>query len=170
MAKKKISEIVRNAQERDIFVFAEISRIGRTTLQVLEVPDVCTRKGVDVHIAKQRMILDSLTCLPRRTTTVLGLTAEIARELISARTKEALVRRRRANPWGRPKGKANEPSFKSGVLIQDHALIGLRCSLASSFSRIGKTKILIEPLCGVRQSLFRSRRGALACSPHAPEN
>ena len=58
-----------------------------------------------VHIAKQQMVLDDN--LPRRiTATVLGKAAEIERELISMRTKEALAKRKASGkPLGRPKGR-----------------------------------------------------------------
>ena len=43
------------------------------------------------------------------TATILGLAAQIEREFISARTKEALARRKAAGlPVGRPKGRATK--------------------------------------------------------------
>ena len=48
-----------------------------------------------MHIAKNRMVLDQ--SLPATiTATILGLAAQIEREFISARTKEALERRKTA--------------------------------------------------------------------------
>ena len=63
------------------------------------------QREVSVHIAKQQMVLDDN--LPSRiTATVLGLAAEIERELISMRTKEALAKRKASGkPLGRPKGR-----------------------------------------------------------------
>ena len=60
---------------------------------------------VSLHIAKQHIVLDDK--LPSRiTATVLGLAAEIERELISLRTREALAKRKAAGkPLGRPKGR-----------------------------------------------------------------
>ena len=61
-----------------------------------------------MHIAKNRMVLDQ--SLPATiTATILGLAAQIEREFISARTKEALERRKAAGlPVGRPKGRATK--------------------------------------------------------------
>ena len=89
----------------DLIVFAEISRMARSTLQVLEILECCMERDVSVHIAKQQMVLDDN--LPSRiTATVLGLAAEIERELISMRTKEALAKRKASGkPLGRPKGR-----------------------------------------------------------------
>ena len=66
----------------DAIVFAEISRMARSTLQVLEILECCMQRELIVHIAKQQMVLDDK--LPSRiTATVLGLAAEIERELIN---------------------------------------------------------------------------------------
>ena len=97
--------LAKTAQSGDTLVFAEISRMARSTLQVLEILECCMQRGVSVHIAKQRMVLDD--SMPSRiTATVLGLAAEIERELISMRTTEALAKRKAAGKTlGRPKGK-----------------------------------------------------------------
>ena len=89
----------------DVIIFAEISRMARSTLQVLEILECCMQRELIVHIAKQQMVLDDN--LPSRiTATVLGLAAEIERELISLRTREALAKRKAAGkPLGRPKGR-----------------------------------------------------------------
>jgi DNA invertase Pin-like site-specific DNA recombinase len=89
----------------DIIIFAEISRMARSTLQVLEILECCVQKKISVHIAKQQMVLDD-SMQSRITSTVLGLAAEIERELISMRTTEALAKRKAAGKTlGRPRGK-----------------------------------------------------------------
>ena len=104
---KLLTEIV---QSHDTVIFAEISRMARSTLQVLEILEYCVSNEINVHIAKQRMVLDD-SMQSRITATVLGLAAEIEREFISARTKEALAKRRQDGMiLGRPKGPA--PSVK----------------------------------------------------------
>ena len=100
--------ITKTAYQGDVIIFAEISRMARSTLQVLEILECCMRRGLSVHIAKQQMVLDDK--LPSRiTATVLGLAAEIERELISLRTREALAKRKAAGKsLGRPKGRQSE--------------------------------------------------------------
>ncbi len=88
----------------DAVLFAEISRMARSTLQVLEMLEHCMRQGVSVHIAKQQLVLDG-SIQSRIAATVLGLAAEIEREMISLRTTEALAKRKAAGlPLGRPRG------------------------------------------------------------------
>ena len=86
----------------DVVLFAEVSRMARSTLQVLEILACCMQREVHVHIAKEQMVLDGL--LPSRiTATVLGLAAEIEREFLALRTREALAKRRAeppTAPWG----------------------------------------------------------------------
>ena len=97
--------ITESAGVGDVVVFAEISRMARSTLQVLEMLECCMNREITVHIAKQRMVLDG-SMQSRIAATILGLAAEIERELISQRTIEALAKRKaEGKPLGRPKGK-----------------------------------------------------------------
>ncbi len=50
----------------DVIIFAEISRMARSTLQVLEILECCMEQELTVHIAKQQMVLDDN--LPSRIT------------------------------------------------------------------------------------------------------
>ena len=92
----------------DTVVFAEISRMARSTLQVLEMLECAMQRGITVHIAKQQMVLDS-SMQSRITATVWGLAAEIEREFISLRTTEALAKRKsEGKSLGRPKGSQSQ--------------------------------------------------------------
>jgi DNA invertase Pin-like site-specific DNA recombinase len=111
---RKLGALVESINPADVLIFAEISRIARSTLQVLEVLERCAARGIAVHIAKQNMRLDD-SMQSRITATVLGLAAEIEREFISMRTKEALAKcRAEGIQLGRPKGQAER------VKLDDH--------------------------------------------------
>jgi DNA invertase Pin-like site-specific DNA recombinase len=103
---RQIGKLIKEtALKGDVLIFAEISRMARSTLQILEMLECCLHRGINVHIAKQQMVLDE-TLQSRIAVTVLGLAAEIERELISLRTKEALAKRKaEGKKLGRPKGK-----------------------------------------------------------------
>ena len=117
---REIGRLLETADAGDVLVAAEVSRLARSTLQVLELLQAAAERGVTVHIAKNRMVLDQ--SLPATiTATILGLAAQIEREFISARTKEALKRRKAAGlPVGRPTGFASsyrsEPSTPGRTL------------------------------------------------------
>jgi DNA invertase Pin-like site-specific DNA recombinase len=89
-----IGKILQEAKAGDVILAAEVSRLARSTLQVLEILEFAAEKKIGVHIVKNRLVMDG--SLPSRiTATVLGLAAEIEREFISARTTEALARQGR---------------------------------------------------------------------------
>lgn len=102
-----IGTILEKANSGDLIIVSEISRLGRSTLQVLEILELAAKKGVSVHIAKNHMIMDG-SMQATITATILGLAAQIEREFISTRTKEALSKRRNDGmKLGRPKGQAD---------------------------------------------------------------
>lgn len=103
---RAIGHILEKAAKGDIIVAAEISRLGRSTLQVLEIMEMAVNKGISVHIAKNHIVLDG-SMQATITATILGLAAQIEREFISVRTKEALAKRKGDGvKLGRPKGQA----------------------------------------------------------------
>ena len=85
-------------------LFSEISRIGRNTLQVLEFLKAAAEKEITIHIAKQNMVIDN-SMNSKIVVTVLAMVAEIEREFISTRTKEALAKLKAdGKTLGRPVG------------------------------------------------------------------
>ena len=104
--KRTIGKIIESANAGDIILASEVSRLGRSTLQVLEILALAAEKGIDVHITKNSMIMDG-SMQSTINATVLGLAAQIEREFISVRTKEALAKRKADGiNLGRPKGQA----------------------------------------------------------------
>ncbi len=93
-------------QPGDTVVFAEVSRMARSTLQVLEMLEYAAQHDYRVHIAKQNMQFDD-SLNSKITATILGLAAEIERDFVSMRTKEALAKlKAEGKKLGRPPGKA----------------------------------------------------------------
>lgn len=103
---RKLGELVETLVKGDVIVFAEISRMARSALQVLEILEVCISRGISVHITKQNIVLDG-SLQAKIMATMLGLAAEIERDFVSMRTIEALAARKAAGQvLGRPKGPA----------------------------------------------------------------
>jgi DNA invertase Pin-like site-specific DNA recombinase len=102
--KRKIGALLESMSKGDTIIFSEVSRIARSVLQVLEMLAEAQKKEINVHIAKQNMRFDG-SLNSRITATILGLAAEIEREFISMRTKEALAKLKKDGVvLGRPKG------------------------------------------------------------------
>ena len=103
---RTIGKVVNTAKAGDIILASEVSRLGRSALQVLEILELAAKKEIAVHITKNSMIIDG-SMQSTITATILGLAAQIEREFISTRTKEALAKRKADGvKLGRPKGKA----------------------------------------------------------------
>lgn len=87
-----------------VIVVSEVSRLARSTLQVLEIGRECIERGVHLHVAKSGIVFDD-SMQSKIVATVLGLVAEIERDFISSRTKEALAKRKADGvKLGRPVG------------------------------------------------------------------
>lgn len=104
---RPVSYLIAGAEPGDVLIVAEISRIARSTLQVLEIMRAAAERGMVIHIAKSRLVMDG-SMQSKIVATMLGLAAEIEREFISARTRESLARRKAAGlKMGRPPGPAD---------------------------------------------------------------
>jgi len=104
---RKIGEVLQQqAKKGDIIVVSEVSRLGRSALQVLEILEFSAQRGISVHIAKNRFVMDG-SMQATITATILGLAAQIEREFTSLRTKEALAKcKQEGKKLGRPTGPA----------------------------------------------------------------
>lgn len=128
--------LTETAKAGDIVIFAEISRMARSTLQVLEMLSSCIDRKISVHIAKQNLVLDG-DLQSRIAATILGLAAEIEREFISLRTKEALAKRKASGKHlGRPKGR------RSSKLKLDEYESEIRSYLAKGISKRAIAKLI----------------------------
>ena len=102
--KRKLGEVVEQLQEGDALIVAEMSRLGRSTLDILEIMKVAKGKGISVYSVKGGWSLNG-SMESKIVLNMLAMFAEIERDLISQRTKEALRARQAAGvKLGRPKG------------------------------------------------------------------
>lgn len=105
---RQIGEIINNANPGDVLLTPEFSRMAGSALQVLEILQAASERGLIVHITKQKMIMDG-TLQSEIMATVLGLAAQIERHFIQTRTKEALqAAKNKGVKLGRPKGSSNK--------------------------------------------------------------
>ena len=106
--KRGIGKIISKAKRGDVLIFSEISRIARRLVLVLEVIKACTEKGVKIYTVKDRYVLED-TIQSKVLVTVMGLAAEIERDLLRQRTKEGLKRAiANGKTLGRPKGRKSK--------------------------------------------------------------
>lgn len=102
--KRKIADILENLQTGDNIIISELSRLGRSMLECMEILSIASQKGVNIYAVKGNWQLDN-TIQSKIIEMAFSMAAEIERDLISRRTKEALRARKAAGkPLGRPKG------------------------------------------------------------------
>ena len=102
--KRKIAPIIDELTAGDNLIVSELSRIGRSMLEIMQVLSIALEKGINVYTVKGNWQLDQ-TIQSKIIAIVFSMAAEIERDLISRRTKEALTSRKLAGvKLGRPKG------------------------------------------------------------------
>ncbi len=101
---RKIGEIIHQLSAGDSVLLSEFSRLGRSMLECMEIIAIATQKGIKMYTVKGGWQLDD-TIQSKVMAMVFSMVAEIERDLISKRTKEAL-QTKKANgiKLGRPKG------------------------------------------------------------------
>ena len=103
--KRKIFQIIEDLQKDDNLIVSELSRIGRSMLEIMQVLSISLEKGINVYAVKGNWQLDQ-SIQSKIIAIVFSMAAEIERELISRRTIEALKARKAAGvKLGRPLGK-----------------------------------------------------------------
>ncbi|MDR2673294.1 MAG: master DNA invertase Mpi family serine-type recombinase [Opitutaceae bacterium] len=103
--KRKLGKLLAGLQKGDILVCAELSRLGRSLLMIMEILNRCLKREVQVWTIKDNYRLGA-DISSKVLAFAFALTAEIERNLVSQRTKEALARKRAEGIiLGRPIGR-----------------------------------------------------------------
>ncbi|MDR2423987.1 MAG: recombinase family protein [Prevotellaceae bacterium] len=111
---RKLGIILKEMREGDIIIASELSRFGRKTFMVMRILEMCMNQGVKVYTVKDGYELGD-NIQSKVLAFAFGLAAEIEREMISQRTKEALARKRAEGViLGRPKGSKSKKNKLSG--------------------------------------------------------
>ncbi|MFZ1830352.1 MAG: recombinase family protein [Candidatus Competibacteraceae bacterium] len=101
---RRIAQVLEELQGDDALVVAELSRLGRSMLECMEILALATRKGICVYSVKGNWQLDQ-SIQSKIIALTFSMAAEIERDLISQRTKEALrFKKEQGIALGRPKG------------------------------------------------------------------
>jgi DNA invertase Pin-like site-specific DNA recombinase len=101
---RKLFEVIMSLGKGDRLITSELSRLGRSTLQVLEILKEAKDKGIDVYSIKEGLALNG-TIQSKIMATLLALFSELERDFISERTKEALRAKKASGiKLGRPCG------------------------------------------------------------------
>ena len=101
---RKIGEVLESLRAKDVIVVSELSRLGRSMLECMEILSLATQKGVVIYAVKGSWKLDQ-SIQSKIIAMAFSMAAEIERDLISQRTKEALrYKKAQGIKLGRPTG------------------------------------------------------------------
>ena len=102
--KRELGRLLEELEMGDTLIVSELSRLGRSMLQCMEILSIATDRGIHIYAVKGNWQLDD-SLQSKILAMAFTMAAEIERDLISQRTKEALAARKRSGkPVGRPKG------------------------------------------------------------------
>ncbi len=103
---RKIEELLGDLQAGDLLLTSELSRLGRSVGQIIQIVDTLIKNQVQLVAVKESININGKQNIQTKTMiTMFALFAEIERDLISERTKQGLsAARNKGKLLGRPKG------------------------------------------------------------------
>lgn len=112
--KRELGKLLKKVKKDDLIICAELSRLGRNLFMIMEILHICMNKECRVWTIKDGYRLGD-DIQSKVLAFAFGLSAEIERNLISQRTKEALARKKSEGVvLGRPIGRKSDKVKLSG--------------------------------------------------------
>ena len=111
---RKLGNLLKRMKKDDILICSEISRLGRNLLMIMSILNECMQRDIKVWTIKDNYRLgNDINC--KVLAFAFGISAEIERNLISDRTKEALARKKAEGViLGRPVGSKSKTKKLDG--------------------------------------------------------
>lgn len=145
--RRDIFNAVDAAESGDRIVVAELSRLGRSLKQVLDIVETCRAKNVELVMVREAIVITDDNPTTKLLVSILGSLAEMERNLISQRTKDALaVKRKSGVTLGRPPGSKTDEKKRK--------LYGADCAI-KSLRRRGFSKSATARILGVNRNTLQ---------------
>jgi DNA invertase Pin-like site-specific DNA recombinase len=155
-SRKKLSDRIlgttlNQLRENDILIVSELSRLGRNLMEVMSILHTCMEKDAKVHTIKENYELGN-NINSKVLAFAFSLSAEIERQLISQRTKEALARKKSEGmKLGRPKGSLSSYTKLTGKEEQIKELLSKNISYAAIGRILGVHRKTVKSFVESRQ-------------------
>ncbi len=153
LSERKLSNLLEQLKEDDILIVSELSRLGRNLMEVMGILNVCMEGNVQVHTVKEQYELGN-NINSKVLAFAFSLSAEIERQLISQRTKEALARKKSEGfKLGRPKGSLSKNVKLSGKEEEIKMLLDKKISYAGIGRILGVHRLTVKNFVESRKLL-----------------
>jgi len=133
---RKIDELFETLEAGDHLIVSELSRIGRSVVNVVTIVNQLIAIGVNLHILKEQLFIKPNEQNPFTDfqINIFSAFAQLERDLISKRTKEALqARKAKGIKLGKPKG-----TIQGSIYDKDKEKIKELHSLGVTLTNISK--------------------------------
>jgi DNA invertase Pin-like site-specific DNA recombinase len=124
---RRIDELLTQLADSDTLIVTELSRLGRSTAEVVALVNKLLQRNIRVIVIKQRLDIAQHDMQSKIIVTLFSLFAELERDLVSLRTREALAARKSQGvKLGKPKGTIQASQFdKDRPRIEELLSLGL---------------------------------------------
>ncbi len=113
---RRIDEVLSTLADSDTLVVTELSRLGRSTPEVIMLINELVARNIRVMILKQNLDISQHDMNSKIVITLFSLFAELERDLISLRTKEALAAKKlQGVKLGKPRGTIQKSKFDADL-------------------------------------------------------
>lgn len=139
-----LGKTLKQLQKKDILIVSELSRLGRNLMEVMSILHSCMDRDVRVHTIKENYELgDNINS--KVLAFAFSLSAEIERQLISQRTKEALARKKSEGmKLGRPKGSLSKVTKLTGKEEEIKTLLEKKISYSGIGRILGVNRLTVK--------------------------
>lgn len=124
---RRIDEVLTKLVDSDVLILTELSRLGRSTAEVISIVNEILSRNIRLIVIKHNLDLSKSDMNSKIVITLFSLFAELERDLVSLRTKEALAAKRSQGIiLGKPKGTIQNSKFDKDLdRIRELLLLGL---------------------------------------------
>jgi DNA invertase Pin-like site-specific DNA recombinase len=151
--KRLLGSLLTEAKKDDLIICSELSRLGRSLFMIMLILNHLMLNGVKVWTIKDDYRLGD-NIQSKVLAFAFGLSAEIERDLISQRTKEALIRKRSEGViLGRPRGKKSTRVKLSGREKEIKALLAEHTSKSAIGRIFGVNRMTVSAFIKERMSM-----------------
>ena len=113
---RRIDELINRLNPSDTLIVTELSRLGRSTAEVISLINTLVDNNVRVIILKQQLDIQQHDMNSKIIITMFSLFGELERDLVSLRTKEALAAKKsQGQTLGKPKGTIQRSKFDQHI-------------------------------------------------------